>query len=108
MKKYIPVIGDVVLYGDETPMVVVNMENYEYAGSCCYDRKYLLCEESFIKKNETIISDDEIENHGFWIEFRGRELPDIRKYEGTAPYAVEPVQCYSFRKKKAKTVIVYE
>ena len=40
--KYIPTIGDVVLYGGGTaPKVVVDMINHEDFGSCCYDRKYL-------------------------------------------------------------------
>lgn len=43
--KYIPVIGDVVLYGGgTTPKVVVDMKNHEDFGSCCYDREYLLCD----------------------------------------------------------------
>lgn len=107
--KYIPVIGDVVLYGGSTaPKVVVDMINHEDFGSCCYDRKYFLCDESFIKNSNGMISNKEIERHGIWVEFRGMNIPDIRKCEDIAPYAIEPVQYYSFRQMKAKTVTVYE
>ena len=107
--KYIPTIGDVVLYGGGTaPKVVVDMINHEDFGSCCYDRKYFLCDESFIKNSNGMISNKEIERHGIWVEFRGMNIPDIRKCEDIAPYAIEPVQYYSFRQMKAKTVTVYE
>ena len=36
------------------------------------------------------------------------KIPDIRKCEDIAPYAIEPVQHYSFKQMKAKTVTVYE
>ena len=107
--KYIPVIGDVVLYGGgTTPKVVVDMKNHEDFGSCCYDREYLLCDESFIKNSNGMVSNKEIERHGIWVEFHGMNIPDIRKCEDIAPYAIEPVQHYSFKQMKAKTVTVYE
>lgn len=55
-----------------------------------------------------MISNKEIEKHGIWVEFRGMNIPDTRKCEDIAPYAIEPVQYYSFRQRKAKTVTVYE
>lgn len=89
MEKYIPTIGDVVLYGGGTaPKVVVDMISHENFGSCCYDRKYFLCDESFIKNNNGMISNKEIERHGIWVEFRGMNIPDIRKCEDIAPYAI--------------------
>lgn len=107
--KYIPIIGDVVLYGGgTTPKVVVDMKSNEDFGSCCYDREYLLCDESFIKNSNGMISNKEIEKHGIWVELRGMKIPDIRKCEDIAPYAIEPVQHYSFKQMKAKTVTVYE
>lgn len=68
----------------------------------------LVCDESFVKNSNNMISNEEIEKHGFWVEFCGMNIPDIRKCEDIAPYAIEPLQYYSFRQRKAKTVTVYE
>lgn len=61
MEKYIPTIGDVVLYdGGTAPKVVVDMINHEDLGSCCYDRKYFLCDESFIKNSNEVFIIDQV------------------------------------------------
>ena len=63
MDKYIPKIGDVVL-DNGMPVVVVTMVSYEDAGSCGYARKYLLCDEEYIKENQGIVTIKDIEQIG--------------------------------------------
>lgn len=108
---YKPSIGDVVLDND-IPMVVVALENNENVGSCSYDRKYLLCEESYLREykeyNISTITLEKIMQHGRWVTICRTKFPEIHKCEDIAPYEIHPICAYSFRQKEAKTVTVYE
>ena len=108
---YKPSIGDVVL-DNNIPMVVVALESNENVGSCSYDRKYLLCEESYMKEykehNISTISLEKIMQHGRWVTIYGTKFPEIHKCEDIAPYEIHPIRAYSFRQKEAKTITVYD
>lgn len=108
---YKPSIGDVVL-DNNIPMVVVALESNENVGSCFYDRKYLLCEESYMKEykehNISTISLEKIMQHGRLVTIYGTKFPEIHKCEDIAPYEIRPIRAYSFRQKEAKTITVYE
>ncbi len=103
---YKPRIGDVVKDNDYL-VVVVSMVNYESAGSCSYDRKYLLCDLDYLKNNQGIITMSDLEKHGRWVIIRGTEFPNIEKVD-IAPFSVEDVECRMIRQKTAKTVTVYD
>ena len=107
MSKYIPNIGDVVIDND-IAVVVVKMVSYEDVGSCSYDRKYLLCEENYIRDNQGIITMKDLENNGRWVTIRGMEFPDIQKPERGVPYKINNVEALNITQKTAKTVTVYE
>ncbi len=103
---YIPEIGDVVKDNDYS-VVLVDMINYENAGGCSYDRKYLLCDLDYLKNNQGIITMSDLEQHGRWVIISGNEFPNIEKVD-VAPFSVENIECRMIRQKKAKTVTVYE
>lgn len=105
MGKYIPEIGDVVIDND-MPVVVVKMINYENSGSCGYDRKYLLCDEGFFERGEVLATIETLQRVGRWITIRG-DFPDIQRVD-TAPYDIKNVETISARKKKVKTITLYE
>lgn len=107
MNEYRPEIGDVILKND-IPMVVISMTNYEDIGSCGYDRKYLLCKQSFIEKCEGLVTMSDIEKSGEWVTVMGSEFPLMQKAESIAPYEVKKIEVVNFRQKKGKTVVVYE
>ncbi|MSS07128.1 hypothetical protein FYJ38_00545 [Clostridium sp. WB02_MRS01] len=105
MEKYIPEIGDVVIDND-IPVVVVKMINYEDCDSCSYDRKYLLCDESFFERSEELVTISTLEKVGRWVTIQG-DFPDIQKAD-VAPYDIKMVEAFSIRQKKAKIITVYE
>lgn len=107
MSIYIPSIGDVVL-DNGFPVVVVKMINYEDRGSCGYDRKYLLCEEEYLKNNQGIISLKDLEQHGRWVSISGSVFPDIQKVDDIAPYSINKMECLQINQKIARTITVYE
>jgi len=105
MSIYIPEIGDVVIDND-MPVVVVKMINYEDCGSCGYDRKYLLCDESFFERSEELVTISMLESVGRWVTIQG-SFPDIQKVD-VAPYDIKKVEAFSVRQKRARTITVYE
>lgn len=107
MDKYIPKIGDVVL-DNGIPVVIVKMVSYEDAGSCSYARKYLVCEENYIRENQGIITMLDLEQRGRWISITGSIFPDIKKADNIAPYNINQVNSYNIKQKVAKTVTIYE
>lgn len=107
MSKYIPSVGDVVLYNG-FPNVVVSMQSYEDYGSCSYDRRYLLCKEEYIKNNQGDIKFSELKRHGEWLSFKGSSFPEIQKIDDIAPYNIDKIDVYSIIQKVAKMVTIYE
>lgn len=107
MNDYRPNIGDVIL-DNGFPNVVVQMINYEDCGSCGYDRKYLLCEEEYIKNNQGISTIKDLEQHGRWVKISGSVFPDIQKVDCIAPYNINKLECLQINQKVAKTVTIYE
>lgn len=99
-------IGDVIKNGEDL-LVVADMINFEDFGSCCYDRKYLLCDFEYLQKNQGIVTVSDLEEHGKWIVVKGMEFPVFEKTE-IAPFAIEEVACCMIRQKTAKTITVYE
>lgn len=104
---YFPKIGDVVL-DNGIPFVVADMVSYEDYGSCSYCRKYLLCEESFFRNHQGLLTDIELNEHGRWVRVEGISFPKIEKVKDIAPYEIEPVKCFSVRQRVTRTVTIYE
>lgn len=101
MSKYVPEIGDVVLWNGIT-MVVVVMKSYENLGSVCYDREYLLYEEEILRDKD-VITLEELDKCGTWVQVHGREFPEIEKACDIAPYEIKSITAFKLRQKKAKT-----
>lgn len=108
MSKYVPEIGDVVLWNGIT-MVVVNMKSHEFLDSVCYDREYLLCEEEILRDKDVITLED-LEKCGTWVQVQGHEFPEIEKAHDIAPYEIKSITAFKLRQKKAKivTMTVFE
>ena len=94
MDKYIPSIGDVV-FDNGIPVVVIKMVSYEDAGSCGYARKYLLCDEKYIRENQGIVTIKDLEQYGRWVSINGLPFPDIDKVNDIAPYNISQVEYYN-------------
>lgn len=107
MEKYIPKVGDVI-ENNLFPEVVVKMVSNETIGSCCYDRKYLLCPEQFIKEHSGLLPISDLEKCGRWVEIIGSEIPDMIQSRTSAPYHIEQIEACNIRQKTAKTITVYE
>ena len=105
---YKPAIGDVVKANGRTPMVVVDIKNYETTGNCSYDRKYLLCDVDYLEQHQGVITMTDLTQHGQWITVCGTKFPYIEKVDDIAPFSVESIDCRSIRQKTAKTITVYE
>lgn len=105
MDKYEPKIGDVILHQGE-PYVVVKLVSFENASSCTYSRRYLLCNESYIRNNESMAMND-LETNGVWLNISGMDFPVICKVD-SAPYEIKTIEVLEFRKKTPKTITVYE
>lgn len=112
-EKYIPRIGDVIIYDDDY-YVVMDMKVYEsyQPGERYYSRYYSLLKEKTL--NEYL----DMWNDGFFpgkapsykkIAFRGfeSELPDIKKVD-EASYGIEPIHgfCVIKRGKRRKVGII--
>lgn len=102
MSKYIPEKGDVVLWNGIT-MVVVDMKSHEDLGSLCYDREYLLCKEELLHDKD-VMTQEELDKSGTWVQVQGLEFPEIEKACDIAPYEIKPVTVLKVRQKKAKTI----
>ena len=76
--------------------------------SCSFVREYFLCEEAYLSQCNDISCMNELEQHGQWLKVYGMDFPIIEKADGYAPYEIKSVEAYQIRKKKAKTLIVYE
>jgi hypothetical protein len=103
---YMPQIGDVVK-DNGYPVVVVGIKNYETVGSCSYDREYLLCDLDYLEKNQGIVTMPDLELHGRWVTVRGTKFPEIEKVD-VAPFSIENIECCVVKRKKAKTITIYE
>lgn len=101
MSKYVPEIGDVVLW-NSIPMVVMAVKCREFLGSLYYDREYLLCEEELLH-DKVVMTPEELGKSGIWVQVKG-EFPDIKKAHDIAPYEIKPVTVLKVRQKKAKTI----
>lgn len=112
-EKYIPRIGDVIIY-DDVSYVVMDMKVYEsyHPGERYYNRYYSLLKEKTL--NEYL----DMWNDGFFpgkapsykkIVFRGfeSELPDIKKVDEVS-YGIEPIYgfCVIKRGKRRKAGII--
>lgn len=102
MSKYVPEIGDVVLWNGIT-MAVVAMKSHENFGSVCYDREYLLCEEELLHDKD-VITLEELDKCGTWVQVQGLEFPEIEKACDIAPYEIKSITAFKLRQKKAKTI----
>lgn len=103
---YKPEIGDVIK-DNGYPVVIVALKNYEDIGSCSYNRKYLLCDLEYLKKNQGIVTMSDLEEHGRWIRVCGTKFPVIEKVN-VAPFSIENIECRIIRQKVAKTITIYE
>jgi len=98
-------IGEVV-YNNDMPMVVIDMENNEDIDACSYDRTYKLCLLEELK--DGLFTQEDFEKLGYTVEIRGVSFPDIKRVENVAPFEITKVTSYRIRQKQAKTVTVYE
>lgn len=108
-EKYHPNVGDVVTIDDREPMVVIGIRNYEGAGSCCYNREYILCEENLLRNYMGLVTFDKLKTLKTRIvECKGVNFLDFKKIEDIAPYEIKPVEAFMIRRKEPKTVIIWE
>ena len=104
---YKPVLGDVIEHNGKA-MVVVNIDINEDIGSCAYDRTYLLCDYDYLKQNQGLITPDDVGKHSASIHVGGIHFPQFIKMDDAIPFAIERVNCYDVRQKKASTMTVYQ
>ena len=104
---YKPKIGDVIKHNGQS-MVVVDIVNHENAGSCAYDRKYLVCDLNYLKQNQGVVVASDLEKHGTWIIVNSIEFPVFTKMDDVAPFSIEDAKCYVVRQRTAKTITVYK
>ena len=107
MEKYHPTVGDVVTIDGGEPMVVTRIDKHEGVGSCCYNREYILCEEKTMRRLEGLVTSEQLQTG-----IAGCKGPnfclDFKKVEDIAPYEIKPVEAFLIRRKKPKTVTVWE
>lgn len=99
-------IGEVVLNND-IPMIVLDFQNRESRESMSYDRSYKLCSLEELE-GLNLISAEEFDKLGMWIQVKGTKFPDIQRVKDVAPFEISKVTSYRIRQKQAKTVVVYE
>lgn len=97
---YKPVLGDVIKHNGKA-MVVVDININEDAGSCAYDRTYMLCDYDYLKQNQGIITLDDIKKHNTSIQIGGIHFPQFIKMDDAIPFVIERVNCYGVRQKTA-------
>ena len=103
---YIPRIGDVIKYHNR-PMVVVDLKDYGGYNSFTYDIDYLFCELTYLEENQKLIPMSELAKHGTAVNIRGVDFPVFEQLD-VAPFEITDVNCKQIRRKKAKTVTVWE
>lgn len=99
-------VGDVIKYSNVV-YVVADIKNRETYASLCYDREYLLCDEEFVRKHCGMVTKEDLENDGWWLEVKGSSFPDYEKVD-MAPYDITPVECFNIRQKKLKVITAFE
>ena len=77
-------IGEVILNND-MPMVVIDFKNRETMASMSYDRGYKLCLLSDLEGKE-IISSEDFERLGYWIQVNGMKFPEIERVKDTPSF----------------------
>ena len=110
MYEYRPEVGDVVFHNDEK-YVVIGVYSRETQDSISFDREYYLVPLIDLfklqgKYNEVEYS--KLKNLSYTIKVVGNEFPSIEKCEDEAPFEIKKVSIVKLRRKKAKTITVWE
>lgn len=97
-------IGDVVqIY--KAPYVLLDMKNYENAGSCSYDRKYLACSLDYIEKHAGSVTETDLDLHSLWISVKGLHFPDWKLISRDA-FSIEKVECFKITKSAPQANVI--
>lgn len=99
-------VGEVV-YNNDMPMVVIAQKIREDISSMSYDRSYKLCSLTELE-NKEIISEEDFDKLGMWVDVKGTEFPDIKRVENVAPFNIKPTKVYRIKQKQAKTITIFE
>lgn len=94
-------VGDVVI-NNGIKMVVLSIKSNEDMSSCSYDRQYKLCdldELDFV----TLLSQEEFNKLGYWVQLKGTEVPIVEKCDDIAPFNIKSEVIYNISRRKKES-----